>query len=772
MAAAVNESSVPLSQLPPQCGYSVQTTWRDLSLMARYDACHVTQEADRYTLHLLWRGTPVQMSCPAPQILPQTTGPSSLCCYPHGMTFKVQGLHATEELSINVRGEWTPLVELAEQCGYRLKRQDADIIIAAPFITCGVTVKDGKYTLSLQIGEKTFRLACPVSPHEELSLTHQPVFNRPPHLTRGPAELMPESLDPFPWAPPFYLAPPYYPHPTYHDKYPSPEEHTADIPPTPSSSTPGPTVGPRPLHTVDSQPEYQNYYSYPSYSHFGVRGSLSSADDERESGPVYPDPSEGPVPGVAKRHSAALSSNTGLPTRVESPPPLQPPSHAFNPYYHYYHHPKIPLPARPQDPHPGPGVAREVSLTNPSNPESLVLLHNVQQPEALRRINLQQSLQPVPQAAAYHHTLPTIPPKASALDTPHPAAPYPNLYSYYFPHIAQGEAVRLASLNPDTAANLPDHQKSKSNAAVHPLPCPSQVHDGHHFNADKKTDGIKPSLLSALNADVMAELDASVVPSVQPPRTPTHPPGPAAVVAPPPEQPSFATASPNHNLPPYPYYYHPYYLHQMYYGPEGLRGADNPVSSTSPKKAVDLPRASASPTQPPSYTNHQTTSPTKPTNDVYNDPLHPHYYYYSYYNAPQHPVDAFGRPAGEKAEEKLDNEMKDQLGAEPPTPSASPRGLGPASYFDCSVSQGCCSYPVKDCTMGQHLIFAMPHSVVAPAVAPPARPSERSNVSCTLQTLTPGLYAVPLDGCGVSKHVRNTSLWSAQIMKANREKAS
>lgn len=39
-----NESSLALTQLPPQCGYSVQTTWRDLSLMAHYDACHVTQE--------------------------------------------------------------------------------------------------------------------------------------------------------------------------------------------------------------------------------------------------------------------------------------------------------------------------------------------------------------------------------------------------------------------------------------------------------------------------------------------------------------------------------------------------------------------------------------------------------------------------------------------------------------------------------------------------------------------------------------------------------
>lgn len=44
VSLSVNESSVPLSQLPAQCGYSVQTTWRDLRLMAQYDACHVAQE--------------------------------------------------------------------------------------------------------------------------------------------------------------------------------------------------------------------------------------------------------------------------------------------------------------------------------------------------------------------------------------------------------------------------------------------------------------------------------------------------------------------------------------------------------------------------------------------------------------------------------------------------------------------------------------------------------------------------------------------------------
>lgn len=40
-----------------------------------------------------------------------------------------------------MRGDWTPLALLAEQCGYTLAKQDADTVIAAPFITCGITEK-------------------------------------------------------------------------------------------------------------------------------------------------------------------------------------------------------------------------------------------------------------------------------------------------------------------------------------------------------------------------------------------------------------------------------------------------------------------------------------------------------------------------------------------------------------------------------------------------------------------------------------------------------
>lgn len=69
------------------------------------------------------------------------------------------------------------------------------------------------------------------------------------------------------------------------------------------------------------------------------------------------------------------------------------------------------------------------------------------------------------------------------------------------------------------------------------------------------------------------------------------------------------------------------------------------------------------------------------------------------------------------------------------------------------------------CTVGQYCVFAMPDSVVQPTVAPPAHSPEDINASCTLQRLTPDrdIYIVPLDGCGVNKHVRHIPMLSHHV---------
>lgn len=56
-----------------------------------------------YVLPLLWRGTPVKMSCPVSQIIPHTVGLSSLCCSSHGMTVKVHESTPLEKQRVNGR---------------------------------------------------------------------------------------------------------------------------------------------------------------------------------------------------------------------------------------------------------------------------------------------------------------------------------------------------------------------------------------------------------------------------------------------------------------------------------------------------------------------------------------------------------------------------------------------------------------------------------------------------------------------------------------------
>ncbi|XP_033944558.2 histone-lysine N-methyltransferase 2D-like [Pseudochaenichthys georgianus] len=424
----VNESSVPLNQPPPHCGYSVQNTWRDLSLIARYDACHVKHEEEGFVLPLLWRGTPAKMSCPTPQTQPWASGPSSLCCSLHGMTFTVQGPHAAEDIRVNVRGEWASLSVLEERCGYTVERRDAEIIIAAPFITCGITDEDGKHSLSFQMEENTYKVACPVSPPEELGPSHHP-----PRLQTGNIH---ESLESFPWAQPFILAPLNYPHPTHHHKYHPPDE---------SSSTAELSLAP----PVDSPPD--DPHQFPA--HFNIPTPQSSPENVENVHPVYPDPQETHMMGVSIKLRPAPSPVTDQ----DVAPSPQPSSHGFNSYYHYYHHPKVPLPDATQNPDPGPEEPGKQSFTNlPQNP---------------RFLENSRFLQPVTEAAFLPiSNLPT--------SAPHPPHPYPFPY-HYFPPIASGEAKILPPLDPEMTPNLSEDQKSDT--SVHPRS--SQVYNEHNpFN--------------------------------------------------------------------------------------------------------------------------------------------------------------------------------------------------------------------------------------------------------------------------------------------------
>lgn len=63
--------------------------------------CHWHIQGDNYVLPLLWRGTPVKVSCPASPAEPQGGDPPNICCAPYGVTVKLHEVSAVEELGLN-----------------------------------------------------------------------------------------------------------------------------------------------------------------------------------------------------------------------------------------------------------------------------------------------------------------------------------------------------------------------------------------------------------------------------------------------------------------------------------------------------------------------------------------------------------------------------------------------------------------------------------------------------------------------------------------------
>ncbi|KAJ8387538.1 hypothetical protein AAFF_G00152340 [Aldrovandia affinis] len=184
---------LPLSQLPPHCGYSVKTTQRDLVFMALYDGCHVRQQDGSYILQLLWWGTRVKMSCLV------SPPPLSLCCNPFGMTITIGGSGSADEIGVEMDREWRPLTSVALQCGYIMETHPGKVVVSVPFTGCGVTIKDGKHTLSIRSREKESTLSCPFLPSAP---------SPSPALRPTPLPAIPEQYPKFPM---FYWLQPHYP---------------------------------------------------------------------------------------------------------------------------------------------------------------------------------------------------------------------------------------------------------------------------------------------------------------------------------------------------------------------------------------------------------------------------------------------------------------------------------------------------------------------------------------------------------------------------------
>ncbi|KAK9966468.1 hypothetical protein ABG768_003576 [Culter alburnus] len=150
-----DQSIVPLSEMPASCGFSLKRARRDVSLVAPYQGCHVRLQDGSYVLPLLVMGAPVQMSCPASNLIP------TVSCFPSYMTISL-GV-GVDDVKVKIDGSWQPLLLTPPKCSFSLETVDGSLVITAPLGSC-LEVKDAEMQLPLMYGDREVTLSCPVTP--------------------------------------------------------------------------------------------------------------------------------------------------------------------------------------------------------------------------------------------------------------------------------------------------------------------------------------------------------------------------------------------------------------------------------------------------------------------------------------------------------------------------------------------------------------------------------------------------------------------------------
>ncbi|XP_051769229.1 uncharacterized protein LOC127522908 isoform X10 [Ctenopharyngodon idella] len=208
-----DQSTVPLSEMPASCGFSLKRARRDVSLVAPYQGCHVKQQGGSYILPLLIMGAPVQMSCPVSPRLP------TVSCFPSSMTISL-GVRV-DDVQVKVDGSWQPLLLTYSKCSFTLATVDGSLVVTAPFTGSCWEVKDTEMQLPLMYGDREVTLSCPVTPPTPAPTTIAPTAAP----VQDPLDSQQQMFYPFPFGRPWW-----YPHSPGHPVPPT-------VPPTTTTTT-------------------------------------------------------------------------------------------------------------------------------------------------------------------------------------------------------------------------------------------------------------------------------------------------------------------------------------------------------------------------------------------------------------------------------------------------------------------------------------------------------------------------------------------------------
>ncbi|XP_071348346.1 titin-like isoform X2 [Trachinotus anak] len=401
-------SPLPLSKLPPSCGYTVRSTQRDLVLVAPYDGCFVALEEDSYVLPLRWWGVPVRMSCPL--MRPSSPNPPMVTCHTEGMVVKTEWTVSVAKIKVNLKGNWEPLMMASPRCGFSVVVHPEGVVISVHYVPC-LEKKDGMYTLELA-GDGEIKISCPsLSPAQTETPSKGVPASTPSHNSGSGHAQKPSSQSAVPQVPGFPQNPeapnkkpnqgptdsnqpqlPYYPfYPHFFHPYPgtkppltvqplpSPVTKKNDelqsqqtvqpshMPVAPEGQVPQPFV-PVPFYPWLAQPEQMPVIKQPP-----VQPQATQTPNGKVGNPFYPYPYyvKPPNTDVPPAHRPQPKP---LPT--PSPPVVQTTDgKRQQPYYPLPFHPQPPNPETPptQSPvtKPPPGRLDEYFLPNPFNPPSV-----------------------------------------------------------------------------------------------------------------------------------------------------------------------------------------------------------------------------------------------------------------------------------------------------------------------------------------------------------------------------------------------------------------
>ncbi|XP_028987907.1 uncharacterized protein LOC114844593 [Betta splendens] len=183
---------LPLSKLPPSCGFTFKSTQGHLVFVAPYDGCFVAREGDSYVLPLRWFGLAVRMSCPLTR---PSAKPPMVTCHSEGMIVKTGWTVPVAKIGVKLKGSWEPLMKASSTCGFSVVVHPEGLVISAHYAPC-LEEKDGMYTLELT-GDGESTISCP-----SLSASHpEPAEGARPHPDRHHPHSKPPGSPPFPVSP-------------------------------------------------------------------------------------------------------------------------------------------------------------------------------------------------------------------------------------------------------------------------------------------------------------------------------------------------------------------------------------------------------------------------------------------------------------------------------------------------------------------------------------------------------------------------------------------